>query len=57
MEYILFAGVVILLISVGYFLMDLFGLVLERALRYAAKKIYRRQTREAIAEVLGRSLG
>jgi hypothetical protein len=57
MEYILFVGAIVLLISVGYFLMGLFDLLLEKVLQYAAKKLYRKQTQEAIAQVLNKSLG
>jgi hypothetical protein len=55
MEYALFVGAVILLVSIGYFLLGLFDLLLEKALRYAAKRLYRKQTQEAIAQVLNRS--
>ena len=57
MAYILFVGVIVLLVSLGYFIMSLFDLLLEKVLWYTAKKLYRKQTRQAIAQVLNKSLG
>lgn len=57
MVYILFVGIVVLLISIGYFILNLFDLLLEKILRYTAKKLYRKQTQQAIAQVLNKSLG
>lgn len=54
MEYLLFVGVIVLLISLGYFTIGLFDLILEKVLQYVAKKLYRRQTQQAIAQVLNR---
>jgi hypothetical protein len=52
--YILFACAVVLLISFGYFILGLFDLLLEKVLRHVAKKMYRKQTQEAIAQVLNK---
>ena len=57
MGYILFVGAIVLLVSVGYFILSVFDLFLEKVLQYAAKKLYRKQTREAISQVLNKSLG
>jgi hypothetical protein len=57
MEYLLFVGAIVLLISLGYFILGLFDLLLEKVLQYVAKQLYRKQTREAIAQVLNKSLG
>jgi hypothetical protein len=57
MIYLLFAGILVLLIATGYFVMSLLDLFLEKALRYVAKRLYRKQTQQAIAQTLNKSLG
>lgn len=54
MDYILFVGAVLTIVASGYFILTLADLLLEKYLRYVAKRMYRKQTQEAITSVMAK---
>ena len=54
MNCILLIGIILVMVSLGYFILGLFDLMLDKVLKYVAKNMYRKQTQRAIAEVLNK---